>query len=83
MPGHAEFAHNKNIERNTEPLRYFKCDRHTSTRQSENNDVVASGVTQQLFRKLPARVGSDPEKSGIAARPARQLAFGRELRGSR
>ena len=46
VTGQAEFAHDKNIERNTEPLRDLKCDRDTSTRQTENNDVVASGVTQ-------------------------------------
>ena len=57
VTGQAEFAHDKNIERNTEALRNLKGDWDTSTRETENNDVVASGVTQQLFRKLPTRIG--------------------------
>ena len=57
VAGHAEFAHNKNVERNTEPLRDFEGDRYTTTRKTENNYIVASGVAQQLFRKLPSRIG--------------------------
>ena len=56
VTGHAQFAHGKNIERKTEPLRDLKCNRNTSPGQTENNDVVASGVTQQFFRELPTRI---------------------------
>jgi hypothetical protein len=62
VPGHAELAHNENIERNAEPLRYFERNRHPAARKSENDDVVASSVAQQFFRKLPTRVGSVPKK---------------------
>jgi hypothetical protein len=62
VPGHAEFAHNENIERNAEPLCYFERNRHAATRKSENDDVVASSVAQQFFRKLPTCVGSVPKK---------------------
>jgi hypothetical protein len=58
MAGHAEFAHNKNIERNTEAPGDLKCDRDTTTREAENNDVVAPGVTEQLLRELPTRISS-------------------------
>ena len=50
MTGHAKFAHDKNIERKTEPLRDLKCNRNASPRQTKNNDVVAFGVTHQFFR---------------------------------
>jgi hypothetical protein len=62
VPRHAELAHNENIERNAEPLCYFKRNRHTAARKSENDDVVASSVAQQSFRQLPTRVGSVPKK---------------------
>jgi hypothetical protein len=62
VPRHAELAYNENIERNAEPLRYFKRNRNTAARKSENDDVVASSVAQQIFRKLPTRVGSVPKK---------------------
>jgi hypothetical protein len=62
VPGHTELAHNENIERNAEPLRYFERNRHPAARKSENDDVVASSVAQQIFRKLPTRVGSVPKK---------------------
>ena len=52
----AEFADDKNIERNIKPLRDFKCDWNATTRESENNNIVASGVTQQFFRELPTRL---------------------------
>jgi hypothetical protein len=62
VPRHAELAHNENIERNVEALRYFKRNRDTAARKSENDDVVASSVAQQAFRQLPTRVGSVPKK---------------------
>jgi len=54
---HTELAHNANIERNPDPLRYFERDRDTAARESENDDVVAPGIAQQFFRELPTRVG--------------------------
>ena len=57
VAGHAEFTHNENIESSTKPLCDLKCDRDAPTRETENNDVVASGITQQLFRELPTGIG--------------------------
>jgi hypothetical protein len=62
VPRHAELAHNENIERNPEPLRYFERNGHAAARESENSDVVASSVARQFFRKLPTSVGSVPKK---------------------
>jgi hypothetical protein len=59
---HAKLAHNENIERKAEPMRCFKRHRHPAARKSENDDVVASSVAQQFFRKLPTRVGSVAKK---------------------
>ena len=76
---HAKFAHDKNIEGHTEPLRDLKCDRHTSTRQTKNNNVVASGVPQQFFRELPTRIS--PVLKNLESKHGlqRRLTFGREL----
>jgi hypothetical protein len=62
VPGHAELAHNENIERNAEPLRDFERNRHAAAWKSENNDVIASSVARQFFRQLPTSVGSVPKK---------------------
>src|SRR5205814_3362122 len=43
VAGDAEFAHNKNVERNTEPPRDLKSDWDTASRKAENDDVIASG----------------------------------------
>jgi hypothetical protein len=69
VAGHAEFPHNKNVERNAEPLGHFKRHRHATTRKAENDDVVASGVTQQLFRQLLTRV--DPVLENMESRHGR------------
>jgi hypothetical protein len=62
VPRHAELAHDENIERNPESLRYFERNGYAAARESENDDVVSSSVAQQFFRKLPTSVGSVPKK---------------------
>jgi hypothetical protein len=58
MPGHSQFADDKNIEWNFKPMRHFKSDRHSATRERQHNDVVPPAMFQQLFCELPTSVGT-------------------------
>jgi hypothetical protein len=58
VAGDAEFAHNKNLKRNTEPPRDLKSDWDPASRKAENDDVIASGITHQLLRELPTGIGA-------------------------
>ena len=58
MPRHSQFPDDKNIEWNFKPMRHFKPDRHSTTRERQHNDVVSSAIFQQLFCKLPTGVGT-------------------------
>src|SRR5204863_9201769 len=52
--GDAELADDENIERDAQPSRDFKRDRHTTARQSKHDDVVSIRISQELLReKLP------------------------------
>jgi len=78
VPGHAELAHNEDIERNAEPLRYFERNRHPAARRARtmtSSRQRSSTIVPQVVDQR--RLG--PEKGVMAAR-RKIISFGRELR---
>src|SRR5258707_8199838 len=67
--GHAKFSHDKNIERNAEPLRDFVGDRHAASGQAKHDDVVAAGVIDEFLGELSPSFGSIWKSSFHAAFP--------------
>ena len=52
LPGNAELAQNKDIERDAEPRGHFSGDRHATAWNTEDEYVRAAGVFQELLRQL-------------------------------
>jgi hypothetical protein len=66
MPGDAELAHEKYVERNAELACDFVGHRHAAPRQSEYNDVGTAGVPDQRVREPPAGIKAIEEAHNTA-----------------
>lgn len=55
MPGHTQLADQEDVERSVEDFGDLERDGHATTRQRQDNDIVAPGVVPQLRRQLDAR----------------------------
>jgi hypothetical protein len=61
VAGHAELAHEEDVERSLQRARDLVRDGHPAARQGEYDDVVASCVVAQALRKQPPGVRAIPE----------------------
>jgi hypothetical protein len=58
VPGHAELAHEEDVERRVERARHLSGDGHAAAGQGEHQRIAASRVLAQRVRQHPARVGA-------------------------